>query len=237
MKLEILEKDGFYHIYNRGINGCKIFNNEENKNYFLKLVSKYLQSKVTLLSYCLLDNHYHFLVKVNVDNKEVTQAFSNLFNAYAKAFNKSIGRTGSLFEKHFKRKRIQDEKYLKNTIIYIHKNPENHKLVNDFKEYRFSSYRKIISNNNTLINVNEVISLFEDVDNFIYSHKNFQTKDVYLQGSENLAGDSENLAGSSKNLGGTLKNLPKTSKKKTSLKEKFYQYIQNLQDQITSKLE
>jgi len=42
MKLEILQKDKFYHIYNRGINGCNIFSSNENKSYFLKLVSKYL---------------------------------------------------------------------------------------------------------------------------------------------------------------------------------------------------
>ncbi|MFV7236384.1 hypothetical protein [Flavobacterium sp. ZB4R12] len=45
MKLEVLEKDGYYHIYNRGINGCLIFENDENKNFFLKQLSKYLWVK------------------------------------------------------------------------------------------------------------------------------------------------------------------------------------------------
>lgn len=143
MKLEPLEKDCYYHIYNSGINSEKIFNNDENKTYFLKLVSKYLLDKVTIFSYCLLDNHFHFLIKVNADFQDTTQSFSNFFNAYAKAFNKSTGRTGSLFEKHFKRKKITNEEYLRNAIIYIHKNPENHKVVSDFSDYNFSSYKKI----------------------------------------------------------------------------------------------
>jgi len=48
MKLEVLEKDGYYHIYNRGINGCLIFENDENKNFFLKQFSKHL----------IIDNSY-----------------------------------------------------------------------------------------------------------------------------------------------------------------------------------
>ena len=110
MKLEILEKDKVYHIYNRGINGETIFNTDENKRYFLKLYLKYLECKVETFAYCLMDNHFHFVFQIN-NEKEVTQALSNLFNAYAKAFNKQNNRTGSLFEKHFKRIKIENEEY------------------------------------------------------------------------------------------------------------------------------
>ncbi|MDG2193752.1 MAG: hypothetical protein P8K77_02630 [Polaribacter sp.] len=178
MKLETLEKDNYYHIYNRGINGCAIFEDKENMRYFLSLVLKYLKGKATLLSYCLLQNHYHFLLKVNVDNKEIIQAFSNLFNAYAKAFNKRNHRTGSLFEKHFKRKRVKSEEYLRNTILYIHKNPEHHKISKDFSKYDFSSYKDVVSENATLIDVSQVVSVFENLDNFIFTHKNDHQTDL-----------------------------------------------------------
>lgn len=82
------------------------FKSDENMWYFLTLVKKYFSKKVTILTYCLLQNHYYFIVKIDVDGKIATQLFSNLFNAYAKALNKQQNRTGSLFEKHFKRKRI-----------------------------------------------------------------------------------------------------------------------------------
>ena len=108
MKLEKLEKDHYYHIYNRGINGESIFNNSENMNYFLQLINKYLHKRVSFLAYCLMSNHFHFAVKIIDDEKEVTQALSNLFNAYAKAFNKENSRTGSLFEKHFKRIKLNN---------------------------------------------------------------------------------------------------------------------------------
>ena len=46
-----------------------------------------------------MDNHYHLIVRLNDNGKEVTQAFSNFFNSYAKSINKENDRTGSLFEK------------------------------------------------------------------------------------------------------------------------------------------
>ncbi|MEZ4853163.1 transposase [Flavobacterium sp.] len=169
MKLEILQKDKFYHIYNRGINGCNIFSLNENKSYFLKLVSKYLNDKVSILAFCLMDNHFHFVIQVTEDEKIVTQAFSNLFNAYAKAYNKQQNRTGSLFEKHFKRIELTSDEYLKNVIIYVHLNPYHHLNI-DFVDFEFSSYQNIVNNSESLVNKFEVINLFDDVDNFKYCH-------------------------------------------------------------------
>ena len=80
MKLEILEKDKYYHIYNRGINGDIIFKTDENMHYFLKLVEKYLTQNITILSYCLIPNHYHFLVRINCEPEIVTQALARHFN-------------------------------------------------------------------------------------------------------------------------------------------------------------
>ena len=117
MKLEILEKDNYYHIYNKGINGTNIFFNEENKFYFLKQFGVYLTDKVSIYAYCLMDNHFHFVVKIDDVSEVVTQSFSNFFNSYVKSVNKENDRIGSLFEKHFKRIRLENEDYLKNLII------------------------------------------------------------------------------------------------------------------------
>ena len=136
--MEKLIKGHYYHIYNRGVNSTNIFENDKNMSYFLVLVEKYLSKSVDILSYCLLNNHFHFIVEIK--NENASQALSNLFNSYSKAFNRENSRTGSLFERPFKRKLIADEDYLKNLILYIHKNPENHNLVSDFRSYKFSSF-------------------------------------------------------------------------------------------------
>jgi len=99
--MEILEEGRYYHIFNRGINSENIFKKEENRLYFLRLYQKHLSAAVSTFAYCLLNNHFHFVIRIEKNNKQATQSFSNFFNAYAKAFNKAHNRTGSLFEKNF----------------------------------------------------------------------------------------------------------------------------------------
>ncbi len=169
MKLEILEKDYLYHIYNRGINSENIFLSDENKTYFLKLLSKYLSAKIDVYAYCLMDNHFHIVLKIIEEERIVTQSFSNFFNAYAKAFNKQNQRTGSLFEKHFKRIKIQDDNYLRSIIQYVHLNPKHH-LNTNYKTYKHSSFQAMISVSQTKLARCEVLSYFDGIDNFIYCH-------------------------------------------------------------------
>ncbi len=224
--LEKIEKDHYYHIFNRGINSSDIFKSDDNMVYFLKLIEKYLKGKADVIAYCLLNNHFHLIVKVVEEESMVTQAFSNLFNAYAKAFNKQQNRTGSLFEKHFKRKKIKDETYLKNLILYIHKNPQNHGMIKDFRDYKFTSFNSYLTKLSS--EKAYILGLFEDIENFKFVH----AKD--LQSFENFAGQETNttktplLQGLGDLVGVNIKQ---------SMKDKFYQYIQDLQDFITVTLE
>ncbi|MGB0880306.1 MAG: transposase [Polaribacter sp.] len=171
MKIEKLESGNFYHIYNRGNNSQYVFLDELNYSYFLNLVKKYLVPISKIYCYCLLKNHFHILLRIDDDSINASQRFSNLFNAYTKAINKKYGRTGSLFEKPFKRIKISDEEYLKKLILYIHLNPEKHQISEDFKEYKHSSYQAILSTNKTDLAREDVISLFDDIENFIETHQ------------------------------------------------------------------
>ncbi|MGB7786398.1 MAG: hypothetical protein WBL27_09880 [Salinimicrobium sp.] len=171
MKLESLKQDKYYHIYNRGINGSNIFTSDRNREFFLQLYKKHVSGKITTFAYCLLNNHYHFAIRVDTDPKEVTQSFSNFFNAYAKAFNKAENRTGSLFEKHFKRVVLDSEKYLQQIILYIHKNPQEHFEIL-YEKYRFSSFQEIKNKASNIVNHQEVLTLFDGRENFLAVHRN-----------------------------------------------------------------
>lgn len=218
--MELLKKENYYHIYNRGINSETIFQDENNMAYFLKLVTKYISPKVNILAYCLLNNHFHFAIEVTSETKEVNQAFSNLFNAYTKAFNKQNSRTGALFERPFKRKQIKDEDYLKQLILYIHKNPENHSIVDDFQSYEFSSFKSYLTIEDTIISNKKsyIIELFNDLENFTATHNNKTTTELNMEYNDSRPARFEKPA-------------------RSSMKDKFFNYINQLQDTITSKLE
>jgi REP element-mobilizing transposase RayT len=180
MKQVNFETGKYYHLFNRGNNKQSIFFDEENYLYFLELVKKHLTPTVDILAYCLLKNHFHFVIQIKTNDlpdvyksgkKKLHQPFSNLFNAYTKAINKKYERSGSLFQEHLKRKEINTEEYLRQVIIYVHLNPASHRLTSNFENFPHSSYNSILSLKPTLLNRSEVVSLFEDVDNFKFNHR------------------------------------------------------------------
>ena len=62
--LDSLEFGQYYHIYNRGINGCDLFTSEENYHFFLSLYEKYIDSIADTFAFVLMPNHFHILIKL-----------------------------------------------------------------------------------------------------------------------------------------------------------------------------
>ncbi len=164
----------FYHVYNRGINSCPIFTTPENYHYFLKLYNKYIGCIAHTYAWVLMPNHFHFLIYI-IDqtglDKPPHQYFSNLFNAYTKAFNRYNHRHGALFERAFKRKIIDTDEYLKQAVIYIHNNPVKHSFVSHPGDYPWSSYLTCLSDKTSNLKREIVIRLFDGKSSFIESHK------------------------------------------------------------------
>jgi len=174
MEIETIEEGSYYHIYNRGINGTDIFKESRNYYYFLNLYSKFVEPIADTFAYCLLKNHFHFLVQIKENPARVlnpggvtnaktinpSRQFGNLFNSYAQSFNKAYDRTGSLFEKPFKRKRITSDEYFIHLIYYIHYNPTHHGFVDDHTKYPYSSYCAILKNKSEDIKLTSVLHWF-----------------------------------------------------------------------------
>jgi len=179
-----IENSAYYHIYNRGINGCTIFFNDANYKYFMKLYEKYIDPIADTYAWVLMGNHFHLLVRIkdeyevkvtSVKPKKLYTYFSDLFNAYAQAINKTMGRTGSLFEHPFRRKIVTTDAYIQKLVCYIHHNPQKHGFIDNYKDYPWSSYGTILSSKPTQLKRECVIRWFDGIDNFIYSHE--QRKD------------------------------------------------------------
>ena len=179
----------YYHIYNRGINRENIFVEKDNYRYFLELFDKYILPIADVYAYCLLPNHFHLLVRIKRE-KDLTgfrsirsiaslsglprpsQKFSDLFNAYAKAFNKRYERTGSLFQRPFGRVEVSSNAQLFQLVIYIHRNPERHGLVGDFQDWPYSSYHAFVTGvGDSHLERDEVMGWFGTINSFKQAHQ------------------------------------------------------------------
>jgi hypothetical protein len=109
-------------------------------------------------------------------NKIVAQQFSNLFNAYTKAYNKKYDRKGSLFTPNFRRKRIDSDEYFTRLIIYIHKNPVDHGFVEKATDWPHSSWHAYVNQKSTKINREEGLGWFGGQEAFKRVHQNLETE-------------------------------------------------------------
>ena len=108
---------------------------------------------------------------INFKRKPVpTQQFKHFFNGYSRWFNIRHKRTGSLFEKNFERKLVDNERYYQNMILYIHQNPIKHGFAEHVLDYPWTSYLTITSEKPTKLKRVEVIEYFDDIDNFKALH-------------------------------------------------------------------
>ena len=100
----------FYHVYNRGNNRQPIFFNERNYLFFLKKVREQLLPFSEIIAYCLMPNHFHFLLRANEEGLKEKNSFGGksmqelayrigiLLSSYSQAINRQNKTTGSLFQ-------------------------------------------------------------------------------------------------------------------------------------------
>lgn len=119
-----------------------------------------------------------------VDEIEIGKFVSNqlrrLFITYSMAINAQEKRTGSLFDKNFKRLKITENEYLLYAIFYTHFNPEKHAFIQNFHSYNFSSFQAIISKNPTKVNRKLVLEIFNGKNAFIEYHSGWHNESIIL---------------------------------------------------------
>jgi putative transposase len=108
-------------------------------------------------------------------SKHASHQFSTFFNAYAKSINKAYGRTGSLFQHPFGRVLITSDRQFWNVIAYVHQNPQKHKFVQDFRDWKYSSYGIILAEKKTIIKREEVMNWFGTKEEYLSLHKQWVT--------------------------------------------------------------
>jgi putative transposase len=146
---------GLYHIYNRGNNQQPLFFSEQDYNLFIELSIKNLAPRCHILAWCLMPNHFHFLLEINETSLEriiwggnqmpaITNGFQLLQSNYAKIINNRENRSGSLFQQKTKAKLLETIDYAVTAFWYIHRNPVKSGLVNNIQDWEYSFIRNIL---------------------------------------------------------------------------------------------
>ena len=159
----------FYHLYNRTNNGELMFKEPENYLYFLKKFRSRFHNLLSISAYCLMPTHFHFLVCIKTqDTDRLPHNIGTHLSAYTKAINKRYNRHGSLFQRRSKAKHIENRNYLLTLISYIHQNPIRSNLVDQLKDWPYSSYRDLAGyRDGSLVDESIINSHFNTEDEFI----------------------------------------------------------------------
>lgn len=133
-------QDAYFHVYNRGVSRSKIYFTPQNYRFFIQLMEEAARAhSVRVVGYCLMPNHFHFLLHQSIPFS-ITPFMQSVCNNYARATNKERKRRGHLFESRYDFKHVDTTEYLMHVSRYIHRNPLRAKLVTAVEHWPYSSY-------------------------------------------------------------------------------------------------
>ena len=150
-------ENGYFHAFNRGNNLQNIFlDNEDYKFFIFKLKQNIFPDETlkrmrpipsgsySVLSYCLMPNHFHLLLRQN-NKYTIQQLLLRVCTSYSMYFNKKYKRKGHVFQDRFKQAEIEDDEQLLWIHAYIILNPVIDKLNGSIENYKWSSYREFFN--------------------------------------------------------------------------------------------
>lgn len=142
------QQGAYYHVFNRGNRKQKIFLHTTDYCRFIEKLTLYKNKfPITILAYCLMPNHFHFLLRQD-SFIPVSALMLRIGTSYSKYFNLKYNQVGSLFQGPFKAKIVDSDAYLLHLSRYIHRNPILTPRV-ELQAYPWSSYELYIKRKKT----------------------------------------------------------------------------------------
>jgi len=202
-----------YHVFNRSVASLPIFNENsdyvrmcriidyyrfvdpglrfshynrldmESRNTYLEKLHQEGKKQVSIYSFCLIPNHFHFTLKETEENG-IQRFIGNIQNSYAKYFNTKNKRNGSLFQEMFKAIRIESDEYFLQVTRYIHLNPYSSfmvKKIEDLVNYKWSSLGEYLTRKENFGFIdkeflNSFFSSTEKLSQFTFDQADYQKK-------------------------------------------------------------
>lgn len=209
-RLTPLANEQIYHIYNRGIDHQPTFIQKNDYKRALETLKYYhyisppvrlsiylilgVDKKIEIssslknspvhadiISYCLMPNHFHLLIRQKVDHG-ISKFLSNFQNSFTRYFNTKNHRSGPLFTNQFKAVLIETDKQLLHVHRYIHLNPYTSYVVKDIKNiftYPWSSMAEYLSFKDNVCRQKIIRDYFKQINTyqrFILDQADYQRK-------------------------------------------------------------
>ncbi|HZK44064.1 MAG TPA: transposase [Syntrophomonadaceae bacterium] len=133
-----------YHIIVRGNERKDIFTDSGDKKRLLETLVKVKEKyNFHIYAYCLMDNHFHLIIYDN--GNDISLIMKSLNISYVMYFNKKYKRVGHLFQDRYKSEIVDSDRYLLELSKYIHNNPVKANIVENARDYEWSSFRHYIN--------------------------------------------------------------------------------------------
>jgi putative transposase len=150
----------------------------ENKKFYCStLLYQRENSHIKFIAYCIMPDHYHLLIKTTQENT-FPKYIADVENSFTRFFNIKFKRKGPLWQSAFKAVRIKNNEHLLHVSRYIHLNPTTNALVENPKEWKYSSYNEYINDERILKNYATEISINNPATykKFVEDRKDYQRK-------------------------------------------------------------
>lgn len=155
---------GIYHVTTRGAGRRIVFEDDGDKRRFLAGLRCLTENNaITLLAWCLMDNHVHLPVEADIE--DLSRGLHRLSTSYACYYNGKHGHVGPVFQNRFASNPVETDEHLLATVRYIHLNPLD-RGASSPESYYWSSYREYLRKPQ-LCNTSIVLDLVGGKDRFI----------------------------------------------------------------------
>lgn len=146
------QENNYYHIFNRWFNKQTIFLKDSDFKVFFRYFKKYYKEyndSLNIISYCVLWNHFHFIIQCKETGLKISEFMRKLQVAYSMYFKRSYetGLKTPVFEWRFKCLWIDSEEYLYKCQAYVNYNPLKHNIVSNILDWPYTSIHQVLDGN------------------------------------------------------------------------------------------
>jgi putative transposase len=134
-------QENIYHILTRGNNRQVIFKDEDDYGRYIAILKHYKEKyRYLLYHYALMGNHVHLVIETTARGGSLAEIMKGINLSYAQHYKKKYKHTGHFWQDRYKSIIISDDDYLLACGSYVELNPVRARMVEDPKDYRWSSY-------------------------------------------------------------------------------------------------